>query len=151
MSIRPHAHRLPRARIDPITDGASALRLVRAAVATPTRAETLVVLLDDEHRGLTIVSVDGTDQPDHVLEVIECFTRPELVESGVGAIIVASVRPSDECARADDADRWFELCDTAEQAGVELLEWFVIGRSVRCPRDLVGVPPRWRGPDVRSA
>ncbi len=44
---------------------------------------------------------------------------------------------------AGDVDRWLELSDLAEQAGVELLEWFVIGDAITCPRDLLGEPPRW--------
>jgi hypothetical protein len=35
------------------------------------------------------------------------------------------------------------MSDIAEQAGVELLEWFVISGDVTCPRDQLGEPPRW--------
>jgi hypothetical protein len=38
------------------------------------------------------------------------------------------------------------MSDVAEQVGVEVLEWFVIGnsgRDVTCPRDQLGEPPRW--------
>lgn len=150
MSIHPHAHRLPRARIDPIVDPATALALVRATAAVPARPETIVTLLDDARRGLAIVTVDGTNEPDHVLEVVECVTAADLYDAGLGGVIVASVRPAGTVADGD-ADRWFELCDLTDDAGVELLEWFVIGRSVSCPRDLVGVPPRWPAPGARSA
>jgi hypothetical protein len=150
MSIHPHAHRIPRARIDPISDPATALALFRATVAVPSRAETIVALLDDAHRGLALVSVDGTTEPDHVLEVVECVTAADLYGTGLGGLIVASVRPAGTIDDGD-ADRWFELCDLADDAGVDLLEWFVLGRAVSCPRDLVGVPPRWPAPGARSA
>jgi hypothetical protein len=150
MSIHPHAHRIPRARIDPIIDPATALALFRATIAIPPRPETIVALLDDAHRGLALVSVDGTTEPDHVLEVVECVTAADLYDAGLGGVIVASVRPAGAIDDRD-ADRWFELCDLADAAGAELLEWFVLGRSVSCPRDLVGVPPRWPAPGARSA
>jgi hypothetical protein len=150
MSIHPHAHRIPRARIDPINDPETALALVRATVAVPPRPETIVALLDDANRGLALVSVDGTIEPDHVLEVVECVTVADLYGTGLGSVIVASVRPGGTLDEGD-TDRWFELCDLTDHAGVELLEWFVLGRSVSCPRDLVGVPPRWPAPGARSA
>jgi len=150
MSIRPHPHRLPRARIDPIVDPTTALRLVRAAMALPPRPETVVVLLDDAHCGVAIVSVDGTADPDQVVAVVECLANPALVESDVAAMIVASVRP-DHLLDDRDGDRWFEMCDVAEQVGIDVVEWFVVGGRVNCPRDLAGVPPRWPTPDARSA
>jgi len=159
MSIRPHPHRLPRARIDPIVDPSTALRLVRAAMALPPRPETIVVLLDDAHRGIAIVSVDGTPDPDQVVAVVECLAIPALVESDLAVMIVASVRPGDGIVDGD-GDRWFEMCDVAEHSGAEIVEWFVLGRAahsgtptgaVSCPRDLVGVPPRWPTPDARPA
>ena len=51
--------------------------------------------------------------------------------------------PSDESTVATDVDRWLEMSDIAEQVGVELIEWFVIGGDVTCPRDQLGEPPRW--------
>lgn len=117
----------------------------------PRRHETILVLLDDEHRGISIVTVDNTAVADQVLEAVECFTRPELVGQGLGALLVATDRTPTGGLEPGDADRWFEMCDLAERVGVELLEWFVFGRTISCPRDLVGAPPRWRGPDVRSA
>ncbi|TDT17576.1 hypothetical protein BDK89_3187 [Ilumatobacter fluminis] len=144
-------HRFPRAHIDPIVDPATALSLFRRALAVPRRHETVIVLLDDRRCGFSIVTVDGTDEPDHVLGAIECFTHPPLVENGLDALLVATDRTADGGTEPGDADRWFEMCDLTDQAGVELVEWFVFGRTISCPRDLVGAPPRWRGLDARSA
>ncbi len=36
------------------------------------------------------------------------------------------------------------MSDLTSAAGVELVEWFVIGDDIHCPRDLLGEPPRWR-------
>jgi hypothetical protein len=37
-----------------------------------------------------------------------------------------------------------EAGDLCRSGGIELLEWFVLGRSgPRCPRELFGEPDRW--------
>ena len=138
-------HRLPRAGIDTIDCAETALLTLAMAIQQPLRAETVALLLDDQRRGITVAAVSGTHQPDDVLEVVECFTRTAAHGGRMGSIIVASVRtwPTDQGTAAADVDRWLEMSDIAEQAGVELLEWFVIGQHVTCPRDQLGELPRW--------
>jgi len=138
-------HRLPRAGIDTISCAETALLTLAMAIQQPLRAETVTLLLDDQRRGIAVAVVSGTHQPDDVLEVVECFTRSAAHGGRVGSIVVASVRPAvtDDATTATDVDRWLEMSDIAEQAGVELLEWFVIGADVTCPRDRLGEPPRW--------
>jgi len=138
-------HRLPRAGIDTISCAETALLTMAMAIQQPLRAETVTLLLDDQRRGIAVAVVSGTHQPDDVLEVVECFTRSAAHGGRVGSIVVASVRPAvtDDATTATDVDRWLEMSDIAEQAGVELLEWFVIGGDVTCPRDRLGEPPRW--------
>jgi hypothetical protein len=141
------SHRLPRAGIDPITSHDDALVTVAMAVHRPLRPETIVVLLDGERRGIALVVVTGTTRPDDVLEAVECLTRPVTHAGRAGAVVVCSVRPVVGPGGAGDAvrdvDRWLELSEIAEGHGVELLEWFVIGAEVRCPRDDLGEVPRW--------
>ena len=138
-------HRLARAGIDTISCAETALLTLAMAIQQPLRAETVALLLDDQRRGIAVAVVSGTHQPDDVLEVVECFTRGAAHGGRVGSIIVASVRPAaaDDAPTATDVDRWLEMSDIAEQAGVELVEWFVIGGDVTCPRDRLGEPPRW--------
>ena len=142
-------HRLPRAGIDTIDCAETALLTLAMAIQQPLRAETVSLLLDDQRRGIAVAVVSGTHHPDDVLEVVECFTRSAAHGGRLGAIIVASVRPddaprSDDPERAEaDVDRWLEMSEIAEQAGVELIEWFVIASDVTCPRDRLGEPPRW--------
>ena len=138
-------YRLPRAGVDRISCAETALLMLAMAIQQPLRAETVTLLLDDQRRGIAVAVVSGTHQPDDVLEVVECFSRSAAHGGRVGSIIVASVRPglSDESTIATDVDRWLEMSDIAEEAGVELLEWFVIGGDVTCPRDQLGEPPRW--------
>jgi hypothetical protein len=138
-------YRLPRAGVDTIDRAETALLMLAMAIQQPLRPETIALLLDDQRRGIAVAVVSGTDQPDDVLEVVECFTRTRTHGGRVGSIIVASVRPgfTDEATTATDVDRLLEMSDIAEQAGVELLEWFVINGDVTCPRDRLGEPPRW--------
>jgi len=138
-------HRLPRAGVDTIDCAETALLTLAMAIQQPLRAETVSLLLDDQRRGIAVAVVSGTDQPDDVLEVVECFTRSATHGGRVASVIVASVRPgvADDATAAGDVDRWLEMSEIAEQAGVELIEWFVITGDVTCPRDRLGEPPRW--------
>jgi hypothetical protein len=135
-------HRLPRAGVDTISCAETALLTLAMAIEQPLRAETITLLLDEQRRGIAVAVVSGTHRPDDVLEVVECLTRGAAHGGRINSIIVASVRPERSCT-ATDVDRWLEMSDIAEQAGVELLEWFVISGDVTCPRDQLGEPPRW--------
>ncbi len=141
-------HRPPRAGIDPVDSAAAALAVIRLAVTRPLQSEVIVLVLDGDRRGRTIVVVDGTDEPDAVLEVVERLADSLVSAEGDAALVVASVRPGGGPLDGDE-DRWLEATELAEQAGVELLEWFVISDDTGpptawCPRDLLAEPPRWR-------
>ena len=137
------AHRVPRAGLDPIDGPAAALAIIRLAVRSPSRSETIVLLLDHDRRGLGVTVVSDTDRPDDVVEVVECIARAAAGTGRVAAMVVTSVRPGASASDPDDPDRWLEMSDLADSAGVELVEWFVIGRDTVCPRDLLGAMPRW--------
>lgn len=145
--------RLPRAGIDTIDHPDIALAAISMAITRPLRSETILLLLDDARRGRAIVVVSDTTERDQVIEVVECVTQGEGCEH-LGAIVVASVHPDhrqhldeahDEAhdEAPGDVDRWLEMSEIAALAGVDLLEWFVIGRSISCPRDRLGEAPRW--------
>jgi len=143
MHLVPVHGRLPRAGIDPINDADTAFITVSMAVHRPLRHETIVALLDDARCGLGVVIVSETHNCDAVIEVVECLVDPTAHGGRVGALIVASVRPDRAAPDESDIDRWLEMSDLTEQAGIELLEWFVIADDVSCPRDLLGESPRW--------
>ena len=139
------AHRfLPRAGVDPIDDAVAALAVIRLAVHRPPTDETIVLVLDSDHRGRTVVVVDGTEEPDAVLEVVEHVAGSIAANGDGGALVVASVRPGGH-PLDEDEDRWVEASDLAEALGVELIEWFVLDGSggTWSPRDLIADPPRW--------
>ena len=138
--------RLPRAGIDPIADSATAFAMLAMSVSQPRRHETIVLLLDEARCGRSIVVVADTLHPDSVIEVVECLTHGLHAED-LGGIVVATVRPGEpnpDAALLDaDVDRWLEMSDVAGDVCVDVLEWWVIGESIRCPRDRLGEPPRW--------
>lgn len=146
------AHRTPRAGIDPILGPRRALEVIRLALSAPVRDETIALLLDRERRGRTVMVIDGTGADDDVVEVVERLAELLAGHDDGGALVIASVRPG-RGLNAEDGDRWLEAADVAEQAGVELVEWFVLevrpaaeGDDVIAwsPRDLLAEPPRWR-------
>ena len=144
------AHHPPRAGVDPVDSAAAALAVIRLAMHRPARSETIAVVLGDDLRGRSIVVVDGTDDPDAVVAVVERLADTIAVSGRDGALVVASIRPGRGLVPGD-VDRWLEASDIADGAGVDLLEWFVIdgARGVGttwCPRDLLGEPPRWPRP-----
>lgn len=136
---------IPRAAVDVIDGAGPALALLTALVSDPLADETLVIVLDRHQRGRAVVHVTGTADPDRVVGVLDVLLEASPAGGDIGSVVVASVRP-DPAAHfdLDDFDRWLEMSDAAERAGVELLEWFVIGPGmVTVPRDLLGEPPRW--------
>lgn len=141
------AHRPPRAGVDVIDSADAALAVVELAMSQPLTAETIVVVLDECGRGRSIVVVDGTDDADALYEVVERLAESVAAAGVAGALVVASVRPTAPRLPGDD-QRWAKASDLAEVAGVELLEWFVVGHGPRgtaawCPRELLDEPPRW--------
>lgn len=137
------AHRVPRAGLDPITDAETALAVIRLAADRPLQPETIVVTLDHRRCGVHLAVVTRTNSDDDVIDIAERLLEGIEPIDDIDAIIVASVRPDSEGAQLHDADRWLQLDEVAESFGVELVEWFVLGRSVSCPRELTGDPPRW--------
>jgi hypothetical protein len=117
--------------------------VIALAIHLPPVAETVALLLDHERRGSCVTIVSGTERPDDVVEVAECLATTCSHIAELGALVLATVRPG-QGPLDGDADRWLEMSDLAAAAGVELLEWFVIGEAIHCPRDLLGEPPRWR-------
>jgi hypothetical protein len=88
---------------------------------------------------VTVVSV--TTRPDDAVEVAECLAAAGACTGRLGALVLASVRPG-LGALDGDGDRWLEMSDLTSAAGVDLVEWFIIGDDIHCPRDLLGEPPR---------
>lgn len=150
MLSAPFPRRMPRGGVDPLTTPADALALLGSVVSRPWRTETIVVPLDAQHRGREVVAITGIDDLAPVLERL----LPALRDAGLRAqhVLAASVLTEPAPVLPDGAvrdgvwaDRWLAAADTADQLQCPLLEWFVLGPGGPwCPRDLLGIPPRWR-------
>ncbi len=135
------SHRFPSADRDPIDDVTARL-LFDSVLAVPRRPETIVVLLDHDRRGRSIINVDQTDDPDAVLEVAELSIALADGSPAIGGALIATVRPAGR-DDLDDVERWLDLDERFALAGIELVEWYVYGRTVSRPRVLFGEPERW--------
>jgi len=135
---------LPQPAVDEIDGAGRALAVFEMALESPLRHDTLALLLDRHHRGRAVLQVHRTVARDAVLNVLDTVVAAACGEPDLAAVVLASVRPGAAFDDPDDVDRWLEMSDAADEAGLELLEWFVIGPGgVSCPRDLIGEPPRW--------
>ncbi len=132
----------PRAHIDPIETRLDALRLILMVVSSESSPETLVVALDDQRCGVSIACVSGTTDPDAVIGVIDAFAESARLSLNVASLVVASVRPDGEF-EVEDLARWHEADQSCWESDIELIEWFVVGTSISCPREFSGVPARW--------
>ncbi|HSL73842.1 MAG TPA: hypothetical protein VK853_05225 [Ilumatobacteraceae bacterium] len=138
MSQTRSTHRVPRGGIDPIRDEADALAVL--ALLAPFGHDTIALVLDDERRGNTAFVVTGTTDPDALFTVIDLCCAASTVDAH--ALVLASSRPGGGIDWSD-AVRWADATLQCDDAGVELIEWFVIGRQIERPRELAGDPPRW--------
>ena len=121
--------RIPRGFIDPIESRADALAVL--SLAAPFGDDTVAILLDPERRGIGIVVVTGTtrsrcnlpgDRPLH----------PGSVHRTSPASSWPRARPGGDM-QAVDRERWIEAAMQCDDAGIELVEWFVIGDAHRLP------------------
>jgi len=142
MSVPLPSH-VPRARVDPIRSDTHAREVLAIARSVPPIDETIAILLDHTDRGRAVVIVPGTTEPDHVLGVVDEIVERAAPESEVAAIVLASVRPHRPVEPAD-IDRWLEASARCDDAGIDLMEWYVFSDDeIGCPRDRYGEPPRW--------
>jgi hypothetical protein len=141
MSRNRRFHPVPRGGIDPIRSADDALAVL--ALAAPYGHDTIVILLGADRCGSSVMIVTDTVEPDALFGVISAFVTVASSEPTIRALIVASSRPDGDMG-ADDVHRWLEASDLCRAGGLELIEWFVLGRSgPRCPRQMFGEPARW--------
>ena len=141
MSRNRRFHPVPRGGIDPIRSAEDALAVL--ALAAPYGHDTIVIALDADRRGSSVTIVTDTVDPDALFDVISIFVASAASEQAIQALIVASSRPDGDVGH-DDVHRWLEASDLSRAGGLELIEWFVLGRSgPRCPREMFGESARW--------
>ena len=142
MSRNRRSHPVPRGGIDPIRSADDALAVL--ALAAPFGHDTIVILLDERRCGTSVMVVTDTVDRDALFRVIDvCLRAADRPPFPFEAMILASSRPDDD-VEPDDIHRWLEASDQCRTGGIELVEWFVLGRSgPQCPRALFGESERW--------
>ena len=141
MSRNRKFHPVPRGGIDPIRSAEDALAVL--ALAAPFGHDTIVILLDADRCGTSVMVVTDTVDPDALFGVIAVCVAAAPPDTPFEAMVVASSRPDGD-VEPDDAHRWLEASDQCRAGGLELVEWFVLGRSgPKRPRELFGEPERW--------
>ncbi|NND73396.1 MAG: hypothetical protein HKN44_00150 [Ilumatobacter sp.] len=133
---------VPAAGVDPIRSPYSALAVILGAMSPESRHETIIMTLDRERRGRTVLVVIDTVEPDSLLGIVDMLAEFAIRDADAGGVVIATVRP-DGTVDPDDMSRWEEADDVLADVGLELVEWFVLGTSIHSPRELAGVPPRW--------
>lgn len=134
-------HPVPRGGIDPIRCADDALAVL--ALGAPYGHDTAILLLDRRRRGCSVMVVTDTIEADAIFDVIAICVEATRRHPEIAAVILASSRPDGD-ARPDDVHRWLEASDQCRAGGLELIEWFVLGRSgPQSPRESFGEPARW--------
>lgn len=131
---------VPRAHRDPISSATQALSVFSLAVTRPLRPETLVLMMSEDHRGIGLFAVNsGNDLGLLINDIVgRCAA-----ENSARAIAIASVRPNWQ-SRSDCAIEWTTASDICERAGVQQVDWFIVGRSrVLRPRTFVHKSDAW--------
>ena len=139
-------HRPPRAGIDPVDSADAASAVIRLAVTRPMRSEVVVLVLDGDRRGAPSSSSTAPTSPTPSSRSWSDWPNRSSTRRAPPPSSSRWVPGGGQLD--DDADRWLEASDAAEQAGVELLEWFVISDDLGpptawCPLYLLAEPPRW--------
>jgi hypothetical protein len=120
--------------------------LLAGGGATPPAIGCL--LLDERHRGLLAVDVVGRAGADAVLDVAEVMLAASAQHAEMAAVVLASFRDgADHLPEAGDEATFAELRDLFDDAGIELLDWFLVaGGYATSLAELTGTTARWKGP-----
>jgi hypothetical protein len=119
--------RIPRPARQSLRGPRDALDVITLAVSHPARPETICLLLDRAHRGFTVVIIEGSGPDDDLMGLGDLLIGAAADSGAIGAVVIATVRPDrSHLPDANDERRWFDLRVRFDEAGVELLDWFVL-------------------------
>lgn len=129
---------VPRPLIDPITSLVEALSVVSLALTRPRRNSTFVLVLDDKHRGIHLFRTTPLNKCSIHRIIYECSHVPSVKGAFItSARITQPVSPY-------DSDIFINSAHTLASAGIQLIDWAVIGAGgLYCPRTLLNLPDPW--------
>lgn len=131
---------LPRPGLDPINTAAAALAVFRAATSRPYTDQIIILPVDSDRVARTIVVINEVGDADAIVECVHVVATAS-AHHGLDTIICGSARRTAGVV-PDDFDRWFDAWTTAEELGVEILDWIVFSACNACSvPEVFGVAP----------
>jgi len=116
---------LPRAHLDPIVSSQDMLAILSLAIRRPLRNEVIAILMDEEQRGIGLLSFDEPHSPASLIHQLIGLCSTTAIATSV---IIASVRPR-ELWKVDDQSQLKFMRQQFTNAGITMREWIVVSRS----------------------
>ena len=116
---------LPRAHLDPIVTSQDILAVLSLAIRRPLCNEVIAILMDDEQRGIGLLSFDEPHSPASLIHQLIGLCSTTAIATSV---IIASVRPRD-LWKADDQSQLAFMRQQFMNAGITMREWIVISKG----------------------
>ncbi|MEO5974241.1 MAG: hypothetical protein ABIQ38_03420 [Ilumatobacteraceae bacterium] len=131
---------VPRAHCDPINSATQALVVFSLAISRPLRPETLVLMMDTHHRGIGLFALNNGG---NLRSLIDYIVGKCAATNSARALAIATIRPHLH-TQSNLATEWTSSREICQRAGVQLVDWFVVGRQgVHCPRINSHGPDEW--------
>ena len=122
---------LPRAHLDQIITQQDMLAVLSLAIRRPLCAEVIAILMDEEQRGIGLLSFD---EPRSYASLVHHLIGLCSTADIASSVILASVRPNELSRSNDVADLQF-MRQQCANAGISLREWIVVSKgAIRCVR-----------------
>ena len=116
---------LPRANTDPVSSPQAALAVFSLALRRPLCEEMLVLMLDNQLRGVGLMSFDAvascTSNVNHAIGL--CSSVLDAT-----SLSICTVEPY-LCARSNDGNYLQLAQDLCQHAGLKLIDWLVVTRG----------------------
>ncbi len=116
---------LPRAHLDPIVTSQDILAVFSLAIRRPLCNEVIAILMDEEQRGIGLLSFDEPHSPASLIHQLIGLCSTTAIATSV---IIASVRPRD-LWKADDQSQLAFMRQQFMNAGITMREWILISKG----------------------
>ena len=116
---------LPRAHLDPIVSSQDILAVLSLAIRRPLCNEVFAILMDEEQRGIGLLSFDEPHSPASLIHQLIGLCSTTAIATSV---IIACVRPR-ELWKADDQSQLAFMRQQFMNAGITMREWIVISKG----------------------
>lgn len=131
---------VPRAHRDPINSATQALSVFSLAISRPLRPETFVLMMDRDHRGIGLFALNSGGD---LRSLIDHIVGKCAAENSARALAIASVRLQFQ-SHPQLATEWTSSREICQRAGVQLVDWFIVGRQrVHRPRIFGDANDEW--------